>query len=246
LKALVVLAHPEPQSFNGALARRAEATLQALGHEVKVTDLYQEKFKGIPDADDFSVRGDPSYLRIDREQTYSRDNGVVPPDVLEQQRLVDEADLLILQFPIWWYSMPAMLKGWAERVFTRGWGYMPGMKYDNGLHAGKLAMVSCTTGTTESTYAPDGIDGDIMALLWPVHNGLLRYAGMDVLTPFISFAPESIGEEGRRATLEAYDQHLASLETLPRLFFHSLDEYGPDLRLLPHVEPRSGFQRRPG
>ena len=78
------------------------------------------------------------------------------------ERALDRADLLILQFPLWWFGPPAILKGWFERVFTRGFGYMPGRKYDTGLMRGKRAMVSVTTGTSatvtpsSSTSRPGG------------------------------------------------------------------------------------------
>jgi NAD(P)H dehydrogenase (quinone) len=75
-------------------------------------------------------------------------------------------------------------------------------------------MVSVTTGTSADTYAPDGIDGAILDILWPVHNGILRYTGFDAVA----------------------SRH--------RLFFHPRDDYGSDERLLPGVRPQSGFQHR--
>src|SRR5262245_66151726 len=116
--------------------------------------------------------------------------------------------------------MPAILKGWADRVFARGFAYLPGRKYDAGMLKGKVAMVAATTGTSADTYAPDGIDGDILTVLWPIHNGLLRYSGFDVLTPFVAYMPGRVDAEGRKRYLEAYKQPLGELETTPRLFFH--------------------------
>ncbi len=69
--------------------------------------------------------------------------------------------------------MPAILKGWADRVFARGFAYLPGRKYDTGMFKGKRALLAATTGTSADTYAPDGIDGDILVVFWPIHNGLL-------------------------------------------------------------------------
>jgi NAD(P)H dehydrogenase (quinone) len=61
------------------------------------------------------------------------------------------ADLLILQFPIWWFGMPAILKGWADWVLARGFAYVAGRKYDTGMFRGKTAMVAATTGTSADT-----------------------------------------------------------------------------------------------
>lgn len=145
--------------------------------------------------------------------------------------------------PTWWFGMPAILKGWADRVFARGFAYLSGRKYDTGMFKGKLAMIAATTGTSADTYAPDGIDGDILTVLWPIHNGLLRYSGFDVLQPFVVHMPGRAGEDGRKAYREAYRKRLGQLDTVSHLFFHSAEDYGPYERLKPGVLARSGVQR---
>ena len=149
----------------------------------------------------------------------------------------------MLLFPIWWFGMPAIMKGWADRVFARGFAYMPGRKYDTGLFRGKLSMVAATTGTSADTYAPDGIDGDILSVLWPVHNGLLRYCGFDVLAPFVAYMPGRVGLKEREACLQSYRKRLLELDAAPKLFFHPARDYGPNERLKPGIRARSGVQR---
>jgi NAD(P)H dehydrogenase (quinone) len=242
---LIVHAHPEPHSFNGALTDRAVKVLTEVGYDVKVSDLYAMNFKAVVDSHDFErQREDPDYLRVDREQTFSQEHDLLPADITAEQAKVAWADLVIFQYPMWWFGMPAILKGWADRVFTRGFAYLPGRKYDTGMMRGKIGMVSVTTGTSADTYAPDGIDGSILDILWPVHNGLLRYCGFDVLTPFVSHMPGKVSQGDRENELERYAIHLKDVDALPRLFFHPREDYGPDERLLPTVTPRSGFQHR--
>jgi NAD(P)H dehydrogenase (quinone) len=246
MNVLIVHAHPERQSFNGALTYRAHRTLEAAGHVVEISDLYAMRFKATADHDDFAAgRVDAGYLRIDKEQTHAHENGTTAADILAEQRKIAAADLVILQFPMWWFGMPAILKGWADRVFTRGFGYMPGHKYDTGLMNGKLAMVSVTTGTSADTYAPDGIDGDILDILWPIHNGLLRYTGFDVLAPNVAHMPARLTTIEREQVLANYQRRLEHIDEIPRLYFHPRSDYGPDERLHPHIEPKSGFQHRP-
>jgi putative NADPH-quinone reductase len=134
-------------------------------------------FNPVASADDFlGERANPEFLSIATEQAKALQTGALAPDIVAEQQKLARADLLILQFPIWWFGMPAIMKGWADRVFARGFAYIAGHKYDTGLFTGKTAMVAATTGTSIDTYAPDGIDGDILSVLWPVHNGLLRSA----------------------------------------------------------------------
>ncbi len=241
---LIVHAHPEPQSFNGALTRTAVETLQAAGHGVEVSDLYRMRFKAVAGPEDFTgPRQNPDRFDLAAEQTRACAEGSLSADIRAEQEKVARADLIIFQFPVWWFGMPAILKGWADRVFARGFAYIAGRKYDTGFFTGKLALVSVTTGTSADTYAPDGIDGDLNDILWPIHNGLFRYTGCDVLPPFAAFMPGRVSDEQRQAYLDAWADRLTTIETTPRLFFHPREDYGPDERLKPGVVARSGFQR---
>ncbi len=245
MNVLIIHAHPEPKSFNGALTRTAVRALREQGHTVEVSDLYAMKWKPTADADDYAgLREDQAYLRIDREQTYAHSTGTTACDILAEQDKLRRADVVLFQYPMWWFGPPAILKGWFDRVFTRGFAYLPGHKYDTGLMAGKLAMVSVTTGTSAGTYAPDGIDGAILDILWPIHNGILRYTGFDVLEPFITYMPGKISHDQRRAELGRYADEIRALASRRRLFFHPREHYGPGERLLPNVRPQSGFQHR--
>ncbi|CAN7355442.1 NAD(P)H-dependent oxidoreductase [Bosea sp. LjRoot9] len=241
---LIVYAHPEPTSFNGALRDLAIEVLSAQGHMVEISDLYRMNFNAVTGLGDFTgERSDSTRLSIAREQTHALETGTIAPDIAAEQAKISRADMLILQFPIWWFGMPAILKGWADRVFARGFAYLPGRKYDTGMFHGKLALVSATTGTSAETYAPDGIDGDILSVLWPVHNGLLRYTGFDVLPPYVAYMPGRLDQAGRAAQLDAYRERLLTIDTTPRLFFHPASDYAPNERLKPGVLARSGVQR---
>ena len=244
MNVLIVYAHPEPKSFNGAMKDVAVQALRGAGHDVVVSDLYAMQFNAVVGAGDFQGdRADPDYLRIAAEQTMAFAMGSLSPDIVAEQEKVKRADLLILQFPIWWFGMPAILKGWADRVFARGFAYIAGRKYDSGLMRGKTAMLAVTTGTSADTYAPDGIDGDILSVLWPVHNGLLRYCGFDVLAPSVAYMPGRVEQSVRLAYLEDYRRRLSDLDNAPKLFFHPAEDYGPNERLKPGVIARSGVQR---
>ena len=190
MNVLIVYAHPEPRSFNGAMRDLAVETLNGAGHRVVVSDLYALGFNPVLGLDDFPDRhADGTPLNIAQEQTRGYEAGSLASDIRAEQDKIRQADLVIFQFPLWWFAMPAILKGWADRVFARGFAYVAGRKYDTGLLRGRRAMVVVTTGTSADTYAPDGIDGDILNVLWPIHNGLFRYTGFDVLQPFVAYMP---------------------------------------------------------
>jgi NAD(P)H dehydrogenase (quinone) len=243
MNVLIAYAHPEPKSFNGAMKNLAVETLRSLRHEVMVSDLYAMGFNAVIGRDDFlGERANPEFLSIANEQTKACKTGSLAGDIVAEQQKLARADLLILQYPIWWFGMPAILKGWADRVFARGFAYIAGRKYDTGMFKGKTAMVAATTGTSADTYAPDG-DGDILSVLWPVHNGLLRYSGFDVIEPFVAYMPGRVGADERQRYLGNYKARLLDIGNAPKLFFHPAGDYGPNERLKPGVTARSGVQR---
>src|SRR5690349_25065224 len=115
MNVLLVYAHPEPRSLNGALKDFAAARLEASGHAVQVSDLYAMNWKASLDASDSVVppigkRFDPS---LDSKHAF--ENGLQSEDIAREQQKLLWADAVILQFPLWWFSMPAILKGWVER-----------------------------------------------------------------------------------------------------------------------------------
>jgi NAD(P)H dehydrogenase (quinone) len=220
-RVLVVHVHPEPASLNGALKDAAVRALHALGHEVIVSDLYAMGFKAVADAQDFAQRVDPERLYYASESEHALDTGTQRADVAEEQRKLLWADAVILQFPLWWFGPPAMLKGWIDRVFVRGFAYgvrAPGesiatLRYGEGLLLGRRAMVSVTTGAPHAHFGARGISGALDDLLFPLQHGVLFYTGMSVLPPFAVHAANHLGPGDWPAIEAAYGQRLASLFT---------------------------------
>lgn len=246
MKVLIVFAHPEPLSFNGALKDTAVETLTAAGHEIRISDLYRMGWKSQLDADDIpGERADAGFFSVPKEQEHMEATTGATPDVRAEQEKMQWCDLMIFQFPVWWFGMPAILKGWVDRTFTRGFAYKSGRKYDSGIFRGKRAMICATTGTASSLYEPDGVDGDISHIFWPVHNGIFHYAGFDVLPPFMAWMADNTSQECRETYLAQWAERLRHIEQETPLFFHPREDYTDEQRLRPGVEARSGFQWNP-
>lgn len=149
MNVLIVYAHPEPQSLNGSLKNLAVETLRSLGHEVKVSDLYAMRWKAVADAGDFPDRAYPDRLRYAGESKHAYLGGAQSADVADEQEKLLWADAVIFQFPLWWFSAPAILKGWVERVYAYGFAYGVGPhegerwgdRYGEGNLLGRRAML---------------------------------------------------------------------------------------------------------
>ena len=244
MNVLVVHAHPEPRSFGAEMRDRGVQALQAAGHVVQVSDLYAMNFNPVATGNDFTQRRFPDRLQYDREQKHAHQHQAFAPDIQAEIDKLLWSELLILQFPLWWFSVPAIMKGWLDRVFVNGVAYAPGQRLETGGLRGRSAMLALTTGCFEGMTAPDGLLGDLNAILWPLQFGTLAYAGMRVLPPFTAFAVQYGSPEQQQAMLDAYAQRMTALDRLQPLFFHPQSDFGPDWHLRPEVQPATVAQRR--
>ena len=231
MNALIVYAHEEPLSFNAALKNTAIQTLEGLGHTVVVSDLYRMGFKAVATEADFHQRKDRHVLKRQAEELHALELGTLAQDILDEQEKLKAADLLILQFPLWWFGLPAILKGWVDRVMAMGFAYGGGKWYDEGGLKGKRALLSVTTGGPAPIYGPRGINGDMDRILFPIQHGILFFCGFEVLPPFIAYGPARASDEARAGVLEAWASHLRTLDAHAPLPFHPLAHYGEGMQL---------------
>lgn len=100
----IVHAHPEPTSYNASLTRMAQATLGAGGDTVSVSDLGAEGFDPVERAEHYSNRADPEAFAALNEQRNAWKTNTIPDDVAREIKRLERADLVILQFPLWWHG----------------------------------------------------------------------------------------------------------------------------------------------
>jgi NAD(P)H dehydrogenase (quinone) len=139
MNVLAVFCHPVRASFCGALLDGLVEGLGEAGHQVKVADLYRERFQ-------------PAFVPEDYAQF---DAAPMPADVQAEQARVEWSQALAFVFPVWWWTMPAMLKGWIDRVFSYGWAWQD-PSYPNSLLGQRKALVLCTAGGDDRQFQKYG------------------------------------------------------------------------------------------
>ena len=211
MNVLLVLAHPEPRSFNGAMFERAQATLRAAGHTVATSDLYAMGFDPVSSRRNFTTVRDAGYLKLQLEEMHASELRGFAPELDAEIAKVEAADLMIWQFPLWWFGLPAILKGWVDRVFAMGRTYGNGHIYETGKFRGKRAMLSLTTGGPAPAYLPGGFNGDLEAILKPVQRGVLNFTGFSVLAPQVTYGPARADDAQRAAALDAWARRLEAV-----------------------------------
>jgi NAD(P)H dehydrogenase (quinone) len=225
MKVLIVHAHPEPQSFTAALRDQARDTLQAQGHEVQISDLYAMHWNPVASAEDFAARDNPDYLVYALEQRLGVKSQSLAADIQQELDKLVWADLLILNFPIFWFSTPAILKGWIDRVLVSGICYGGKRFYDQGGLRGKKALVTVTLGGREHMFGEGAIHGPLEDMLRPLLRGTLAYVGLDVLPPFVAWHVPYISQQAREAFLTGYQQRLTHLADDQPLQFPRLSQF---------------------
>jgi NAD(P)H dehydrogenase (quinone) len=245
MKVFILYAHPEPDaSFQAALHRKGVETLKSEGHEVVVSDLYKMGFNPVASAVDFSTRRFPERLQYDREQKFAVDNDALPEDIKAELEKLFWCDFFIVQFPLYWFSTPAILKGWFDRVFVNSIVYGAGKRYETGGLKGRKAMVVTSCGAYPEMFEPDGVMGDINVALWHLHNGTLFYTGFEVLPAFVAYSPVFLGQDACDKYLNDYSTRLKNIDTTKPMKFHPLTDFGSDFKLKPDVTPSSAGHRR--
>lgn len=218
-KILIIHAHPESQSFCSSLKNEAVSYFQSQGAEVKVSDLYAMGFNPVGDKHDFTQLQHPDFFKYQMEQVHAYQNNFFTPEVKAEMDKLEWCDTLIFNFPLWWFGLPAVLKGWVDRIFAMGLVYGAGKGvYDNGTYKNKTAFLTLTTGGPEIAYGNTGKNGNLETILYPIQHGMFYFAGMTVLPPFISFSPARITDEERKAQLVLYKTYLEKAADLVPIY----------------------------
>ena len=197
MHALIVVAHHDPQSLTHSLAAQVAAGLSASGHTFEIADLAAEGF-------------DPRYNAAD--QRVHRTRAEPPADVAAEQARIDRADALVLVFPIYWWSLPGLLKGWIDRVFVNGWAIdygpdTPVVKKQRHLQVHLLALGAADQSAIER-------HGYAKAMHTQIDYGIFDYCGAQVLTSALLLESESGQVQVHLDHAKAVGQGLFETETV--------------------------------
>lgn len=168
MRTLLVIAHPDRESLTWRVAHRLSQLVTERGQdsEVEIADLSGEGF-------------DPRFGPADLESFRS---GATPPDdVRSEQARIERSDALILLFPVHWWSVPAQLKGWIDRVFTDGWAYHdhgPSLGRPTALTGRPVHIVGVAAGGA-AVFRKRGYDD---AMRTQIDLGVFDYCSTEVVT----------------------------------------------------------------
>ncbi|AKM07946.1 NAD(P)H dehydrogenase (Quinone) [Pelagerythrobacter marensis] len=164
MHALIVVSHPDPQSLTSSVARTLADSIERSGHSAEIADLAAEEF-------------DPRFGKADL--TAHLRQSPPPADVLAEHRRLERADALVLVYPVYWWSMPGLMKGWIDRVFSNGWAYEEGDESRLIKKLGHLPVhLIALPGASERTYLRRGYRD---AMTTQIDHGIFDYCGAPVI-----------------------------------------------------------------
>ena len=162
---------------------RRPVSSKVQGYTVEISDLYRMGWNPQLGQDDFTHEP-VGHFKPQVEQVKALREGTFAPDVAAEIKKLSRADLLVFSFPMWWFSLPAILKGWVDRVFAMGTAYGGAVgRFETGGFVGKRAILLFTTGSMEDMFGAEARDGDLEVLLFHIHHGMFFLVGFDVLGP---------------------------------------------------------------
>ncbi|MEM1272691.1 MAG: NAD(P)H-dependent oxidoreductase [Pseudomonadota bacterium] len=193
---LIVVTHPDPESFTARWAAATATGLQSAGHTVAWSDLYAQGFDPVAGFDTPQGRGEVEKLKA--------------------------ADHIVLHFPLWWYGPPAMLKGWVDQVLVPGETVDANAPFEAGPCRGKRALFCVSVDVPAQQCGPSGRSGDARLQLWPLAHAF-RFAGMDLLEPYLVPGIEADLGPARRIMMDAQiaqvlndtPRRMAAMDRLP-------------------------------
>lgn len=180
---LVVFAHPNPNSFGKGIVDAVVKASAEKGADVRVRDLYQIDFNPVLKPGDFE----------------SFQSGQIPADIAAEQEQIKWADLVTFVYPVWWSGLPAILKGYVDRVFSYGFAYEYVDGVPNGLLKGKRALLLSTTGAPSEMNDETGMSNSMKQT---TDEAIFKFTGMEEVRHVFFGAVPHVSDETRQDYLK--------------------------------------------
>jgi NAD(P)H dehydrogenase (quinone) len=203
---LYVYAHPNPESLNHLLKQQAADLFTAENIEVSYSDLYSDHFNAVASWHDFSSEMQQLQYMLAQQKAYEENK--LTTDIKSEIKKITAANHIILQFPLWWFSTPAILKGWLDRVLVKGFAYDTGKIFDAGLLKGKTASLTVTTQSSESAYQIQGVHHATIDTFLHHIQHTLRFTGIEMLPPYVIYG--AVDAERKKKEYKDYLRNIIS------------------------------------
>lgn len=221
MQVFFIYAHEDPKSFGAAMHNRALSYFERNNHKTAVSDLYATGFHPIAAKWDFVVSGGAhqNYM-LEQRRAAGEHEGGFAADIKDEISKIRAADLLIIEFPLWWSAPPAMMKGYFDKVFAMGVTWDGDHRYAKGLLSGKKVLVVTSAGDSEEHYSAGGMHGaTVVQHLYPLLHSTLAHAGLDVLKPYVAHNLTVAADDELQQHIADYEIYLDTVVNNPQYIY---------------------------
>ena len=198
----IIYAHPRGDSLNHTILETAVKHFQLSSH-IHISDLYQMYMEKHPLTKPFGMqKSEDDLVKIKKEQQH-----------------IATSDLTILQFPMYWFSVPGLMKNYIDQVLESGFAY-PGTFTSSPLHDGRKILFSVTTQSSHEAFTEEGNNGDIKNILFHLATAF-RFVGYDILKPFVIFAANNMSEKIFSEYNDTYIHYLKHIHSSENIWLHA-------------------------
>lgn len=199
----------------------AAEVLTRQGHAVTISDLYGLGFNPTAQKWDFVTTSGGHFNYMMEQRHAVQLNNAFSPDIAAEISKIQAADFIIIVTPLWWHSVPAILKGWFDRVLAMGFAWNSGQFYEQGLLRGKQVMLACAVGHPTEYYQPAGQHkATISQFLHPITYGTLAFCGLNVHEPFTATNVLGMDDAAREAALQEFSFRIEHFLDSPNWLYH--------------------------
>lgn len=199
------------------MKNQAVEVLSRQGHNVVVSDLYGQGFSAVAQKWDFVTTSGEHFNYMLEQKHAARLDLAFSPDILGEIQKLQAAEIIIFATPIWWFSVPAILKGWFDRVLAMGVAWDKDKIYEQGLLRGKQAMLMAVGNDPAEYYDVKGKhQANILQMLHPINHGTLAYCGLNVHQPFVALNILKADDAFRAKLLKDLELRLQHLLDTPQ------------------------------
>lgn len=217
MNVLIVYAHHEPSSFTASMKNVAASILTRQGCSVVISDLYGQGFNAVAQKWDFVTTSGGHFNYMLEQKHAAKLDMAFSPDITGEIQKLKAAELVIFVAPVWWFSMPAIMKGWFDRVLAMGVAWDGGKIYENGLLRGKQAMLLASAGGPSDFYKENGRHkNNALQILHHVNHGTLAFCGFNVHEPFIALGVLGTDQPGREKLLKDLEYRIQNIVASPQ------------------------------
>jgi len=187
------------------------------GHSVVVSDLYGQGFNPAAQKWDFVTTSGGHFNYMLEQKHAAHLDLAFSPDIVGEIQKIQAAEMLLFVAPVWWLGVPAILKGWFDRVLAMGVAWDGGKIYEQGLMRGKQAMVIAAAGGPAEFYQASGrYKTSPEQVLQPINHGILAFCGLNVHEPYVALNVLGADEAARTKMLQELQYRLEHMLDSPQ------------------------------